>query len=97
MKGRFRVAACRAGMWGNVEGVVRVRWCENCFGWHCERSWVLLSEPSSTTPWSGGPQEIWVPADEWSDRNMTKLVTGAAGTARIMAEAEARGQGTLTA
>lgn len=74
------------------EGQVRVRWCENCFGWHSKRLWVQSSDASSVNFWLGSGDHLWIPADEWADRNLMKFMSGTAMTTRILQTAEDAGQ-----
>ena len=74
------------------EGQVRLRWCENCFGWHSKRLWEHSSEASSVNFWLGGGEHLWIPADEYAERNLYKFATGCAMTTRILQTAEDAGQ-----
>lgn len=83
---------CESGEASEYEGIVRVRWCELCFGWHCKRSWERSSEHSSVAFWLGSGEHLWIPADDFSDRNLNKFITGTAQTCRILEASHAGGQ-----
>lgn len=74
------------------EGWVKVRWCENCFGWHSKRGWEQSSAGSSVNFWLGNGEHLWIPADDLGDRAMYKFTTGMAMTTRILQTAEDAGQ-----
>lgn len=74
------------------EGIVRIRWCVNCCGWHFKRSWQQSSASSSTAFWLGSGEHLWIDCDEWHDRHMRNFVSGCAQTCRILEEADDRGE-----
>jgi len=76
----------------DYEGVVKIHWCESCFGWHCKRQWLSSSESSATNFWLGGGEHVFVQADEFADRALMKMVTGTAQTVRIIQTSEDAGQ-----
>jgi hypothetical protein len=81
---------------GEIEGVVKVAWCVESFGWSCKRQWVRRSTGSSYAPWIAHIDHLWIPADDFADRNFTKLITGAAQTARNLEVADRAGHQVLS-
>lgn len=79
-----------------IESVVRITWCEECFGWHCKRRWVLWPTEQSYAPWISHTDELFVPGDEWADKNMLKWSMGAAQTTKLLEQAARSGQDPLT-
>jgi hypothetical protein len=79
-----------------LESVVKVSWCERCFGWHCKRSWLRWSTGEPYAPWIGHEDTLFVPADDWAQRNLMKWMEGAAQTVRNLERASDSGQEPLS-
>jgi hypothetical protein len=73
------------------EGVLRLIWCPECECWHYHLAWMKQEGWNKAPAVIGQRYAGVIPNDEWSDRNLTRLVREAAHEARMFAEEESAG------